>query len=260
MSLFIAVGIVPGAVIGGRIGYSSCHATTTAPIPGQLLDPPVGGLELGLAVVGGLLTGVVRREPARGADRSLAARRGAARAPVRARCREADDGPRAGPARGSRALPTGRRPISGRAHGARSRRRCRRTRRRRYEGIATLAILAVLAVAADRRGLPPARRPAVLRRDRPLGAVRAAAVSTTWRDPVVVGRAECRRAHRAGHRRRLCRRRWSSLTPRRRERRSDDAERTGTPAPMRLAGPGDADRGSEPGRPDRPAPRDGVSW
>lgn len=55
--VFIVVGVVPGAVIGGRIGYLLLHADYFGPAPGRLLDPAVGGLELGLAVVGGVLTG-----------------------------------------------------------------------------------------------------------------------------------------------------------------------------------------------------------
>ena len=54
---FVAVGIVPGAVIGARLGYLIVHADAFGSTPERLLDPGVGGLELGLAVVGGLLTG-----------------------------------------------------------------------------------------------------------------------------------------------------------------------------------------------------------
>jgi prolipoprotein diacylglyceryltransferase len=54
--LFIAVGIVPGAVIGGRLGYALLHLDYYAADPGAILDPAGGGLELGLAVAGGLLT------------------------------------------------------------------------------------------------------------------------------------------------------------------------------------------------------------
>jgi phosphatidylglycerol:prolipoprotein diacylglycerol transferase len=55
--LFIAVATVPGAVVGGRIGYVLLHldyygANTTA-----ILDPGQGSLELSLAVVGGVLSG-----------------------------------------------------------------------------------------------------------------------------------------------------------------------------------------------------------
>ena len=54
---FVAVGIVPGAVIGARLGYLVMHGATFGSAPEKLLDPSIGGLELGLAVVGGFLTG-----------------------------------------------------------------------------------------------------------------------------------------------------------------------------------------------------------
>lgn len=54
--LFIAVGVVPGAVIGGRLGHVLLHLDYYGGDPGAILDPSSGGLELGLAVVGGLLT------------------------------------------------------------------------------------------------------------------------------------------------------------------------------------------------------------
>jgi phosphatidylglycerol:prolipoprotein diacylglycerol transferase len=54
---FVAVGIVPGAVVGARLGYLIVHSQAYGSAPERLLDPGVGGLELGLAVVGGLLTG-----------------------------------------------------------------------------------------------------------------------------------------------------------------------------------------------------------
>ena len=54
---FVAVGIVPGAVIGGRLGYLILHAGFYGSTPERLLDPSVGGMELGLAVVGGFVTG-----------------------------------------------------------------------------------------------------------------------------------------------------------------------------------------------------------
>jgi len=56
--LFIAVGVVPGAVIGGRIGYALLHLDYYAAQPGVLLDPGRGGFELSLAVVGGVLSGL----------------------------------------------------------------------------------------------------------------------------------------------------------------------------------------------------------
>lgn len=54
---FVAVGIVPGAVVGGRLGYLIVHAGYYGATPERLLDPSIGSLELGLAVVGGILTG-----------------------------------------------------------------------------------------------------------------------------------------------------------------------------------------------------------
>jgi prolipoprotein diacylglyceryltransferase len=54
---FVAVGIVPGAVIGGRLGYFLIHDAYYGSAPDRLLDPSVGGMDLGLAVVGGFLTG-----------------------------------------------------------------------------------------------------------------------------------------------------------------------------------------------------------
>jgi len=55
--VFVAIGVVPGAVVGGRLGYFILHAGAYGGAPGALLDPAVGGLELGLAVVGGFITG-----------------------------------------------------------------------------------------------------------------------------------------------------------------------------------------------------------
>jgi prolipoprotein diacylglyceryltransferase len=54
---FVAIGIVPGAVVGGRLGYFLLHASAYGSAPDALLDASVGGLELGLAVVGGFITG-----------------------------------------------------------------------------------------------------------------------------------------------------------------------------------------------------------
>ena len=54
---FIVVGIVPGAIVGGRIGYALLHLDYYARTPDLMLDPSLGGLELGLGVVGGVLTG-----------------------------------------------------------------------------------------------------------------------------------------------------------------------------------------------------------
>jgi phosphatidylglycerol---prolipoprotein diacylglyceryl transferase len=55
--LSITVGAVPGAVVGGRIGYLLVHPDAFAAGPHTFIEPTVGGLELATAVVGGLLTG-----------------------------------------------------------------------------------------------------------------------------------------------------------------------------------------------------------
>jgi len=55
--LFIAVATVPGAVIGGRLGYVLLHLDYYRVHLEAIPDPGQGSLELALAVVGGLLSG-----------------------------------------------------------------------------------------------------------------------------------------------------------------------------------------------------------
>jgi prolipoprotein diacylglyceryltransferase len=55
--LYIAVGAVPGAVVAGRLGQLAMVPEAFHGGPLSLLDPAIGGLELGLGVVGGVLTG-----------------------------------------------------------------------------------------------------------------------------------------------------------------------------------------------------------
>lgn len=55
--LFMAVATVPGAVVGGRIGYVLLHLDYYGANSTAILDPGQGSLELGLAVVGGVLSG-----------------------------------------------------------------------------------------------------------------------------------------------------------------------------------------------------------
>ena len=55
--LFIAVGTVPGAVIGGRIGYVLLHLEYFQANPGSILDPGLWAMELAFGVIGGVLTG-----------------------------------------------------------------------------------------------------------------------------------------------------------------------------------------------------------
>lgn len=55
--LFIAVATVPGAVVGGRLGYVLLHLDYYAANTTAIADPGQGSLELALAVVGGALSG-----------------------------------------------------------------------------------------------------------------------------------------------------------------------------------------------------------
>jgi len=55
--LYIAVAALPGAVIGGRIGYALTHLPYYSANPGAIFDVGQGGYELSLAVVGGTITG-----------------------------------------------------------------------------------------------------------------------------------------------------------------------------------------------------------
>ena len=55
--LFIVLGAIPGAVIGGRLGYVLIHLDYYTATPSSILDPNQGSLELGLAVLVGAMTG-----------------------------------------------------------------------------------------------------------------------------------------------------------------------------------------------------------
>jgi prolipoprotein diacylglyceryltransferase len=54
--LYLAVASLPGAVLGGRLGWALVHVDYVAATPGALFDVAVGGFSLPLAVVGGTLT------------------------------------------------------------------------------------------------------------------------------------------------------------------------------------------------------------
>jgi phosphatidylglycerol:prolipoprotein diacylglycerol transferase len=56
--LFMILGAVPGAVVGGRLGSVLVHADYYRVNPNAMFDPGFGGLSLGLAVVGGLLSAI----------------------------------------------------------------------------------------------------------------------------------------------------------------------------------------------------------
>lgn len=55
--LFIAVAAVPGAVLGGRLGYVLLHLDFYGENTTAIADPGQGSMELALAVVGGTLSG-----------------------------------------------------------------------------------------------------------------------------------------------------------------------------------------------------------
>ena len=55
--VFILVGAVPGAIVGGRLGYVLDHHGYYKANPAAILDPAQGGLTLTLAVPLGILTG-----------------------------------------------------------------------------------------------------------------------------------------------------------------------------------------------------------
>lgn len=57
--LFIVLGIVPGAVLGGRLAYVAFHWDYYDVSRAAILDPASGGLGLSGAVVGGMLTGAL---------------------------------------------------------------------------------------------------------------------------------------------------------------------------------------------------------
>jgi phosphatidylglycerol---prolipoprotein diacylglyceryl transferase len=56
--VFIALAVVPGAVIGGRIGYVVLHLDYYLAQPAAIVDPAQGSLQLGLGIVGGTLAGI----------------------------------------------------------------------------------------------------------------------------------------------------------------------------------------------------------
>jgi phosphatidylglycerol---prolipoprotein diacylglyceryl transferase len=57
--VFISVGAVPGAIIGGRLGYVLDHLDFYRSNTSAILDPAQGGLTLTLAVPLGILTGAL---------------------------------------------------------------------------------------------------------------------------------------------------------------------------------------------------------
>jgi prolipoprotein diacylglyceryltransferase len=180
---FITVGAVPGAIVGGRIGFALMHWSYYGSDPLSLLDPSIGGLELGLAVVGGTISGAyvaslldapmgrwfhLAMAPvlfALGAGKLTMVLTGAGQGqPSTASWATAYAGPGPWASLGP-AIPS----VPSQA----------------IEGIATLAILAVLVVILMFRTFRR-RDGQVYFRAILLWALARAAVSTTWRDPVVV--------------------------------------------------------------------------
>ena len=56
--ILIAFGVVPGAVVGGRLGYGLVHLDYYLANPLAIFDPGQGGMALTLGVAGGILSGL----------------------------------------------------------------------------------------------------------------------------------------------------------------------------------------------------------
>jgi prolipoprotein diacylglyceryltransferase len=54
--VFVVLAAIPGAIVGGRLGYGLVHLDRYASAPAALLDPGQGSFELTLGVVGAALT------------------------------------------------------------------------------------------------------------------------------------------------------------------------------------------------------------
>ncbi len=57
--LLILLGVIPGAVIGGRIGYVVVHWDYYSVNPGYIVDPGQGSLELSFAIIFGTAAGIL---------------------------------------------------------------------------------------------------------------------------------------------------------------------------------------------------------
>ena len=56
--LLIALGVIPGAILAGRLGYVLVHVDYYASHGSEWLDPAQGSMELGIGVVGGTIGGL----------------------------------------------------------------------------------------------------------------------------------------------------------------------------------------------------------
>lgn len=185
--LFVVLGVVPGAVIGGRIGYVLLHPAFFSANPGAILDPGVGSLELSLAVVGGALTGAVVAALLEG---DVGRWMHVAALPVlvvigAGKLAMVLGGTGQGlPWVGDWATaylgegPWGSLAPALPSHPSQA-----------YEGVATLVILLVLTVLMGFLAIPGLRRPdgRALLLAVGLWAVVRAIVASTWRDPVTIG-------------------------------------------------------------------------
>lgn len=182
--LYIVIGAVPGAVVGGRIGYVLLVPDAFSAGPMTLLDPAIGGLELGLAVVGGLITGwlvaALLGAPPGAWAHTLAAPLLVAIAAGKLAMALSGSG-QGRPFDGPWATAyVGAGPWLGLAPGLPSH------PAQVYEGLGTLATVVLLALATT-MGAFRATTGARLLVGLAGWAVVRAVVSTTWRDPVVVG-------------------------------------------------------------------------
>jgi phosphatidylglycerol:prolipoprotein diacylglycerol transferase len=57
--LFLVLGAVPGAIVGGRLGYVIAHADFYRAYPDAIVDPARGSLSLSMAIVGGTITALL---------------------------------------------------------------------------------------------------------------------------------------------------------------------------------------------------------
>jgi prolipoprotein diacylglyceryltransferase len=182
--LYVAVAALPGAVIGGRLGYALLHLDYYQANPAALLDPTQGGLALSMAVVGGFITasvvaGLLGAPAGRwmhaavlpvllalAAGKVAMAIGGSGQGlPWDGQWATAYLGP------GPWGSPTPEIP----AHPAQL-----------YEALATAAVLLVMAFLLA-RGVFARRTGAALLLGIALWAVARAAVASTWRDPTVLG-------------------------------------------------------------------------
>jgi prolipoprotein diacylglyceryltransferase len=182
--LLIVIGAVPGAIVLGRIGYAIDHWDAYGPDPLRLLDSALGGLDLAAGVVGGVLAGAY---VASLLGASISRWSGLAALPLLMAIGAgkltmmlggSGQGVPSGATWATAYLGPG--PWGSLAPALPS------TPSQAYEGIATVAwVLVLVIVTAVLRS--SRRDPRLLLIGIAGWAFLRAAISTTWRDPVVVG-------------------------------------------------------------------------